>query len=267
MWVEQHTASAKDYMRSGIVFNQHHQTTTAASPTPAHVIFQPEAESKPKPTWQMTVKPEMDTTRQIVKSDTPKALTLLQSMYFGKHKTEQLDTPTRFRIAVLKCQAEDMMRCLKNPETNKQFWSCTECDYFSKAGKNAKSNVKSHVWMCHIDSSDTEWKNNTWTHGQGSAGTGTPTLPTVKSPNSDMSSQVESMMTKMHDAATSCTIWLCTECNYSQAMSATSKSKSHKDKMKRHIMRKHIEGGKASLPMPWPSKSAKAQAMQQQCQY
>merc|ERR1712107_977527 len=52
--------------------------------------------------------------------------------------------------------------------------------------------------------------------------------------------QVEDLMGRLKDPTTSRIIWLCGKCNYTTSNS--DKSRSSKFKMKRHILRLHIEG-------------------------
>ena len=136
--------------------------------------------------------------------------------------------PKRDRTEEYK-QAEIRMWSLKDPETGKTFWRCTECDYFNKSEKCSKGKVRTHVLNHHMGLSASEVK-----EGKG----GRP-----KKEKSELDLQVESLMGSIKDPTTRRVIWLCTKCNYSQ--SRTGKSKSSKDKMRRHILRKHIEGGKA----------------------
>merc|ERR1712181_151505 len=60
-----------------------------------------------------------------------------------------------------------------------------------------------------------------------------------------MGRQVEEMMGSLKDPTTSRMIWLCGKYNYSTSNSG--KSRSSKFKMKRHILRLHIEGGRSSM--------------------
>ena len=121
------------------------------------------------------------------------------------------------------------MWSLKDPETGKTFWRCTECDYFNKSEKCSKGKVRTHVLNHHMGMSNSDMK-----EGKG----GRP-----KKEKTELDLKVESLMGSIKDPTTRRVIWLCTKCNYSQ--SRTGKSKSSKDKMRRHILRKHIEGGKA----------------------
>jgi rubrerythrin len=191
-------------------------------------------------------------------------------------------------VGTVKFQGAEMMTCLKDPETNQTFWKCTECNFFSKSARNAKSKVKAHVLRCHVGSLYSAFKTNySWEEGQrgppGAEGEAFPASPQPLPVNrmkrggkekTEQELQVEAMMTSMQDPWTRCTIWLCTKCNYSQTKAPESKSKSHKDKMKRHIMRKHMGVEvKASQPMDWVAKAqvthdpVKAQEVVRQCQY
>merc|ERR1712037_356437 len=67
----------------------------------------------------------------------------------------------------------------------------------------------------------------------------------AKSSKYKVERQVEEMMGSLKDPTTSRMIWLCGKCNYSTSNSG--KSRSSKFKMKRHILRLHIEGGRASM--------------------
>merc|ERR1712109_235555 len=66
----------------------------------------------------------------------------------------------------------------------------------------------------------------------------------VKKEVTEQDRQVEDLMGRLKDPTTSRIIWLCGKCNYTTSNS--DKSRSSKFKMKRHILRLHIEGGRAS---------------------
>jgi len=117
-------------------------------------------------------------------------------------------------------RAENLMWSLKDPETGKTFWRCTECEYYNKSEKSSKSKVRMHVMNHHM---------------------GRPPKTGRYFPKKEKTEQellVESLIGSLKDPATRRTIWLCTKCNYSQ--SRTGRSNSSKDKMKRHILRKHL---------------------------
>merc|ERR1711902_128418 len=67
----------------------------------------------------------------------------------------------------------------------------------------------------------------------------------VKKEVTEQDRQVEDLMGRLKDPTTSRIIWLCGKCNYTTSNSG--KSRSSKFKMKRHILRLHIEGGRASV--------------------
>ena len=117
-------------------------------------------------------------------------------------------------------RAENLMWSLKDPETGKTFWRCTECEYYNKSEKSSKSKVRMHVMNHHM---------------------GRPPKTGRYFPKKEKTEQellVESLIGSLKDPNTRRTIWLCTKCNYSQ--SRTGRSNSSKDKMKRHILRKHL---------------------------
>ena len=144
--------------------------------------------------------------------------------YLGPTTPSTPNTPRREKTEEEK-EAETRMWSIKDPETGKTFWRCAECEYSNKSDKCSKGKVRTHVLNHHM----------------GRLSKNTPDGTPSKKEKTELDLQVESFMGSIKDPATRRVIWLCTKCNYSQ--SRTGKSKSCKDKMKRHILRKHIEGG------------------------
>jgi len=147
---------------------------------------------------------------------------------------KQTNTPTPERLQV-KTQTEGLMWSLKDPDTGRTYWQCTECNYFNKSAKSSKYKVERHVMRHHM--------------GKPKPVRREPVAPPpqngVKKEVSEQDRQVEEMMGSLKDPTTSRMIWLCGKCNYSTSNSG--KSRSSKFKMKRHILRLHIEGGRAAM--------------------
>jgi len=136
-----------------------------------------------------------------------------------------------------KSETEGLMWSLKDPDTGRTYWQCTECNYFNKSAKSSKYKVERHVMRHHLSTKPPPVRKEA-----------TPSQPTngvVKKEVSEQDRQVEEMMGSLKDPTTSRMIWLCGKCNYSTSNSG--KSRSSKFKMKRHILRLHIEGGRASM--------------------
>merc|ERR1719150_3378076 len=94
-------------------------------------------------------------------------------------------------------RAENLMWSLKDPETGKTFWRCTECEYYNKSEKSSKSKVRMHVMNHHM---------------------GRPPKTGRYFPKKEKTEQellVESLIGSLKDPNTRRTIWLCTKCNYS----------------------------------------------------
>ena len=107
----------------------------------------------------------------------------------------------------------------------------TQCNYFNKSAKSSKYKVERHVMRHHMGKPKPVRREPPPSNG-------------VKKEVSEQDRQVEEMMGSLKDPTTSRMIWLCGKCNYSTSNSG--KSRSSKFKMKRHILRLHIEGGRAS---------------------
>jgi len=144
------------------------------------------------------------------------------------------NTPTPERVQV-KTQTEGLMWSLKDPDTGRTYWQCTECNYFNKSAKSSKYKVERHVIRHHLSTKPPPVRKEV-----------TPQPPNgVKKEVTEQDRQVEEMMGSLKDPTTSRMIWLCGKCNYSTSNSG--KSRSSKFKMKRHILRLHIEGGRSSM--------------------
>ena len=48
-----------------------------------------------------------------------------------------------------KSQTEGFMCSLKDPDTGRTYWRCTECDYLNKGAKSSKYKVERHVMRHH----------------------------------------------------------------------------------------------------------------------
>ena len=123
------------------------------------------------------------------------------------------------------------MWSLKDPDTGRTYWQCTECDYHNKSAKSSKYKVERHVMRHHMGKPKPIRREIAPTNG-------------VKKEVTEQDRQVEDLMGRLKDPTTSRIIWLCGKCNYTTSNS--DKSRSSKFKMKRHILRLHIEGGRAS---------------------
>jgi len=146
---------------------------------------------------------------------------------------KQTNTPTPERMQI-KSQTEGLMWSLKDPDTGRTYWQCIECNYFNKSAKSSKYKVERHVMRHHMGKPKPVRRE------------AAPPQPNgVKKEASEQDRQVEEMMGSLKDPTTSRMIWLCGKCNYSTSNSG--KSRSSKFKMKRHILRLHIEGGRASM--------------------
>jgi len=140
-------------------------------------------------------------------------------------------TPERVQV---KTQTEGLMWSLKDPDTGRTYWQCTECNYCNKSAKSSKYKVERHVMRHHMGKPKPVRRE-----------VAPPPPNGVKKEVSEQDRQVEEMMGSLKDPTTSRMIWLCGKCNYSTSNSG--KSRSSKFKMKRHILRLHIEGGRASV--------------------
>ena len=138
------------------------------------------------------------------------------------------------RQVQVKSQTEGLMWSLKDPDTGRTYWQCTECNYFNKSAKSSKYKVERHVMRHHMGKPKPVRRE-----------VAPPPPSGVKKEVSEQDRQVEEMMGSLKDPTTSRMIWLCGKCNYSTSNSG--KSRSSKFKMKRHILRLHIEGGRASM--------------------
>ena len=134
----------------------------------------------------------------------------------------------------MKTQTEGLMWSLKDPDTGRTYWQCTECNYCNKSAKSSKYKVERHVMRHHMGKPKPVRRE-----------VAPPPPSGVKKEVSEQDRQVEEMMGSLKDPTTSRMIWLCGKCNYSTSNSG--KSRSSKFKMKRHILRLHIEGGRASM--------------------
>ena len=50
----------------------------------------------------------------------------------------------------LKPGTEGLMKSLKDPETGRTYWKCTQCSYFNKSAKSSKYKVERHVTSKHL---------------------------------------------------------------------------------------------------------------------
>merc|ERR1719266_2774321 len=62
---------------------------------------------------------------------------------------KQKNTPTPERVQV-KSQTEGLMWSLKDPDTGRTYWKCTQCNYFNKSAKSSKYKVERHVMRHHV---------------------------------------------------------------------------------------------------------------------